>query len=131
MFFSTYDSETDTLDGVPIAKLAKDSKLREAIKSADEREMNERLYIGKMTELQTRWKNPIDGDWDYVHDFTDDELENGIRETVGQLRFEKAWSAIKIAILLAILAFAVFNIWTVVGILLALLLIGLLFGQNK
>lgn len=52
------------------------------------RKEKEDLYIKKMTELQIRWKNPIDNDWDFS-DWTDEQLDKGLSDTIGQLRFEK------------------------------------------
>jgi hypothetical protein len=62
----------------------------------------EDLCIQKVTELQTRWKNPIgpsdpdyflnpSGYWDFIRKLPDDDLDKNIKDTVGQLRFEKAW----------------------------------------
>ena len=53
------------------------------------RKEKEDLYIQKMTELQRRWQNPVDGDWDFVQEMTDDKLDESIKDTVGQLKFEK------------------------------------------
>ena len=46
----------------------------------------ERLYIKKATELQIWWQNPIEGDWDFVSKMSDEDLEAGFRQSVGQLR---------------------------------------------
>lgn len=59
-----------------------------------DRSRQEARYIAKMTKLQTKWKNPIDGDWSFVRDWSDEELEKQIRNTITQLRFERSWSAI-------------------------------------
>jgi len=62
----------------------------------------EALYIKKMTELQTRWGNPLDGTWDFVRQYTDEELQKGIDDTISQLRFEKTlgglWAVVAIVI---------------------------------
>lgn len=55
------------------------------------RQEKEKLYIQKMTELQRRWENPVDDDWDFS-DWTDEELDKGLKDTIGQLRFEKVLS---------------------------------------
>jgi hypothetical protein len=55
------------------------------------RKEKEQLYIAKMTELQTRWRNPIPGgDWG-LSDLSDEQLEKQLVDTIGQLRFEKVW----------------------------------------
>ena len=59
------------------------------------RKEKEQLYIQKMTELQTWWGNPVDGDWDFIETWTDEKLDSGLKETIGQLRFEKSGSIIK------------------------------------
>lgn len=51
------------------------------------RQDKEKMYIEKMTRLQLHWKNPIDDDWD-LSDWTNDELDKGLGDTIGQLRFE-------------------------------------------
>jgi hypothetical protein len=51
------------------------------------RKEKEQLYIEKMTKLQRHWKNPIDDDWDFS-DWTDEELNKGLEDTIGQLKFE-------------------------------------------
>ncbi|MCR4276124.1 MAG: hypothetical protein NUV90_01940 [Candidatus Parcubacteria bacterium] len=61
------------------------------------REGKEKLYISKMTELQRRWGNPIDDDWNFT-DWTDGQLDKGLTDTIGQLRFEKGLSFIKTTI---------------------------------
>lgn len=58
------------------------------------REEKEKIYKVKMTELQVRWGNPIDDDWNFS-DWTDEQLESGLEDTIGQLRFEKGVSFIK------------------------------------
>ncbi|QQR61212.1 hypothetical protein IPH19_01995 [Candidatus Uhrbacteria bacterium] len=49
----------------------------------------EALYILKMNELQRRWKNPIDDDWSMLKEMSDEELDKGLDDVVGQLGFEK------------------------------------------
>lgn len=84
------------------------------------RKEKEDLFIKKMTELQLRWKNNIDDDWDAVKTFSDEQLEKGIADAVGQLRFEKIWSGLSKSIGL------------IVGILIGLGIIGLLiFGIKQ
>lgn len=58
------------------------------------REEREKLYAKKMTELQRRWGNPIDDDWSALAEWPDDALNKGIKDTIGQLRFEKVYDGI-------------------------------------
>lgn len=53
----------------------------------------EKLYIEKMTKLQQLWKNPIDDDYSF-DDWTDEQLDKGLEDTLGQLNFEKWWKII-------------------------------------
>lgn len=71
------------------------------------REEKEKLYIEKMTELQLRWKNPIDSNWDFS-DWTDEQLVSGLDNTIGQLRFEKLGTYLKYIIFLIIILVAVY-----------------------
>ena len=71
------------------------------------REERERLYIAKSNELQLIWKNPIDPSYDQhaaVQELTDQRLDELIRDTIGQIRFEKVtgaiWMDFKIALVL-------------------------------
>ena len=66
------------------------------------REEKEKLYIEKMGELQIRWGNPTDSSWDFIHAWTDEELEQDIKDTISQLYFEKTLSVIKQIFLFAI-----------------------------
>ena len=43
------------------------------------RKEKEVLYIKKMTGLQLRWGNPPGDDWNFIRDWTDQELEEGIK----------------------------------------------------
>jgi len=79
------------------------------------REEKEALYIRKMTELQTRWQNPIDGDWQFVKDMTDEQLDTSLNDTLGQLRFEKVTGGFGKTVKFAI---AVFVTLGVLGLLL-------------
>ncbi len=54
-----------------------------------DREGKEKQYIVKMTELQLRWRNPVDGDWNFIKEWTEQELDSELSGTIGQLRFEK------------------------------------------
>ena len=54
------------------------------------RSENEQLLIRKMTELQTRWGNPLDADWE-LNKLTDERLDEVLADTIRQLRFEKVW----------------------------------------
>jgi len=42
-----------------------------------------------MTKLQTCWKNPIDGDWDFIKDWSDEELKKQIEDDRGQIKLKK------------------------------------------
>ncbi len=48
----------------------------------------EKVYIEQMTKLQLHWKNPLDGDWNFVTEWTDDQLNKATKDTIGQLKFE-------------------------------------------
>ncbi len=78
------------------------------------REEKERLYIRKMTELQIRWANPIDDDWDFS-DWTDEELDESLDTTVKQLRFEKGVSFIKKTVLFLAVIFILFEVVKLLG----------------
>lgn len=54
------------------------------------RKEKEQLYILKMTELQRIWGNAIDDDWEHVKEFTDIRLDQAIKDTIGQISFEKS-----------------------------------------
>lgn len=53
----------------------------------------ERLYGKKMTELQAIWGNeiPTEDDFDFPN-WTDEQLDKGLDDVVGLLRWEKYWS---------------------------------------
>jgi len=70
----------------------------------------EALYIKKMTELQTRWGNPLDGTWDFVRQYTDEELQKGIDDTISQLRFEKTWGGLWAVVAIVIGGFVLLGI---------------------
>ena len=55
------------------------------------RKQKEKLYIEKMTKLQLHWKNPIDDDWDFS-DWTDEQLNKRLKDTIGQFKFEMFFS---------------------------------------
>lgn len=72
------------------------------------REEKERLYIRRSNELQRIWKNPIDPNYDEhraVRELSDERLDELLRETVGQIRFEKVLGAIRLAFLGALAIF--------------------------
>lgn len=73
------------------------------------REEKEKLYIEKMTELQLRWGNPIDDDWDFS-DWTDESLDGGLKDTIGQLRFEKSLSLGKKIIIYPVYIFIILGV---------------------
>ena len=78
----------------------------------------EKLYIKKMTELQKLWGNPIDDDWQFVNDGTDEEMDKMLSDVIGQLRYEKGTSffnklisyGIKGFVLLGIIGLLLFGI---------------------
>lgn len=86
------------------------------------RKEQEQLYIKKMTELQIRWGNPVDSNWDFSN-WTGEQLEKGLADTVGQLRFEKSLSFLKklflyfiyIFIILGVVGLLVFGIRKLFG----------------
>lgn len=54
------------------------------------RQEKENLYIHKMTELQRRWENPISpNDFDDLYQYTDEQLNKSLEDTLGQLQFER------------------------------------------
>ncbi|MEK7553958.1 MAG: hypothetical protein AAB517_01175 [Patescibacteria group bacterium] len=87
------------------------------------REDRQKLYAKKMTELQRRWGNPIDDDWSALTDWPDENLNKGIKDTIGQLRFEKFYDganklihySIKAFILLGIIGLLLFGIRQLFG----------------
>jgi len=74
------------------------------------REDKEKLYIEKQIEQQLRWGNTIDGDWEFIEKWSDEELEKNLKDTIGQLKFEKTLSFIKITLIAIILIFVVLGI---------------------
>ena len=52
------------------------------------RSEKEQLLVRKMTELQTRWGNPLDADWE-LNKLTDERLDEVLADTIRQLRFEQ------------------------------------------
>jgi hypothetical protein len=75
------------------------------MRAALTREEKEALYQTTMTELQTRWKNPINGDWNFIKQWTDDELEKELTGTISQLRFEKGLATTKQVISIPVYVF--------------------------
>jgi hypothetical protein len=70
-----------------------------------QREDKERLYIRKADELQRIWKNPPDPHYDHeraVRELSDERLDDLLRDTVSQIRFEKFLGAIKVGLLSAL-----------------------------
>ena len=74
------------------------------------REEKEELYIKKMTELQIKWGNPIDDDWDFISEWTEEQLNEGLDSTISQLKFEKGLSFIKKLFFYAICLFVFLGI---------------------
>jgi hypothetical protein len=62
------------------------------------REEKERLYIKEMTKLQIHWGNPVDSDWDFIKEWSDEEIEKEINNTISQLKFENFFKSIGIII---------------------------------
>ena len=69
------------------------------------REERETLYRHKMTELQTRWGNPFPDDWAFVKNFNDRELDEELKGTISQLRFEKGLAVVGWTLALVVSAF--------------------------
>ena len=54
------------------------------------RKEKEDIYRSEMTKLQNKWGNPINEDWDvFFATMSDEDLDNGIKMTKGQLKYEK------------------------------------------
>lgn len=71
------------------------------------RKEKEELYDKKMDELQAIWGNPADqGSADFT-DWTDEQLGKGLKDTIGQIRFEKGLRILKKIILIPIIIFIV------------------------
>lgn len=70
----------------------------------------EKLYIRKMTELQKLWGNPIDADWQFVNDGTDEQMDKMLNDVIGQLRFEKTTGFIKKSITFIFYAFIILGV---------------------
>lgn len=87
------------------------------------RQEKEKLYIIKMIELQRLWGNPIDDDWQFVNDGTDEQMDKMLVDVIGQLRFEK-WTGflnkliyytIRVFISLGIIGLLIFGIRQLFG----------------
>jgi hypothetical protein len=70
------------------------------------RKEKELLYIRKQTELQRRWKNPIDNNWE-MEKWTDAELDKGLKDVIGQLQFEKFFGGIGAIIKTVVMVFVI------------------------
>ena len=68
------------------------------------REEKEALYIEKMTKLQLYWKNPVDNNWDFS-DWADEQLDKGLEDIIGQLRFEMFFAKIRWIIKVVVISF--------------------------
>ena len=79
------------------------------------RKEKEQLYDNKMDELQAIWRNPPDQEPADFSDWTDEQLERGLRDTLGQIRFEKGLRILKRIVLIPIIIFIILG---VVGLLL-------------
>src|SRR5262245_42251426 len=61
------------------------------------REEKERLYVEKSNALQRIWKNPPDpgyDDWAEVRKLSDERLDELLKDTIGQIHFEKVTAII-------------------------------------
>lgn len=58
------------------------------------REEKEKLYKLKMKELQMMWDNPYEDDIDFSN-WTNEQLDKGLGDIIGQLQYEKSISIIK------------------------------------
>jgi len=74
------------------------------------RKEKEDLLFNKMNEQQIRWGNSTDYDREWLKDLSDEQLEKGIKDTMGQLRFEKSWSFLGKSILYPIYIFIALGI---------------------
>lgn len=74
------------------------------------RKEREQVYIEKMTQLQRRWGNPIENDWNHIKEWSDKELEDEITGVVGQIQFEKGLNIAKWVFMLGFAA-AVGFVW--------------------
>ena len=58
------------------------------------REEKEKHYKLKMKELQMMWDNPYEDDIDFSN-WTNEQLDKGLGDIIGQLQYEKSISIIK------------------------------------
>ena len=63
------------------------------------RQEKEDFYVLKATEQQFKWGNPIPTDWNELDSLSDQRLAELIRDTTGQLRFERVWDAFVVVLL--------------------------------
>ena len=89
-------------------------RIRMKLKKLSRKE-KENLYDKKMDELQAIWRNPLDQGRGDFSELTDDQLEKGIKDTIGQIRFERGLRILKKIILIPIIVFIILG---VVGLLL-------------
>ena len=82
------------------------------------RKEKEELYDNKMNELQAIWGNPLDQGPADFSDWTDEQIEKGLRDTIGQIRFEKGLRILKKIITVPVVIFIVLGV-------MGLLLIGI------
>lgn len=45
----------------------------------------------KMVELDARWGNPPESDWEFLKKLSDTELDTALADTIGNLRSAKGW----------------------------------------
>jgi hypothetical protein len=79
-------------------------------KRRSRKEMEDRL-ITAHRELQLRWGRVTKADdWDFVRKWTDEELDEGLDETEGQIQFEKFIAVIKATLKTIAIVFVVLGI---------------------
>lgn len=74
------------------------------------RKEKEEKYTVEMRRLQVHWGNPIQGAFDddwrkTVSAMSEQDLNKAIKDTIGQLRFERWWGAIGKLIIAVVLCF--------------------------
>ncbi len=70
------------------------------------RKGKEELYKKATANLQHHWGNPVDDILDFSN-LTDNDLEEGIKNSISQLKFEKVISPIEVTIKYLVITFVV------------------------
>jgi len=70
-----------------------------------DRKEKEELYVRRATEQQFKWGNPIPTEWDELDGLSDQRLDELIRDTSSQLRFERVCDSAVAVLLGAPVAF--------------------------